>query len=288
MKKVFLILIVLPFLYSAQNQRFIYDYSFVKDTLNKNNVSKELMYLDISKEGSIYYSRDVFVADSTMMKQIEKQVPMKGNVSITSSFSSAKSGIVRDKVSKTYPKYAIYLESKLGRDLYKVKDERPIVWTISSEKMKIGDWDSQKATTTFAGRTWIVWFSTELPFQDGPYKFHGLPGLIVKMEDATKTHQFELKGVSKFEQNIAANPQLNGVQGHLLINQEQYRKLFWENRDNPLKDLKQMMTQGAIVNFKNSSGTDTSQSDLMRVMEKNAKDKATKDNNLIEIELLKR
>lgn len=204
------------------------------------------------------------------------------------SFSSAKSGIVRDKVSKTYPKYAIYLESKLGRDLYKVKDERPIVWTISSEKMKIGDWDSQKATTTFAGRTWIAWFSTELPFQDGPYKFHGLPGLIVKMEDATKTHQFELKGVSKFEQNIAANPQLNGVQGHLLINQEQYRKLFWENRDNPLKDLKQMMTQGAIVNFKNSSGTDTSQSDLMRVMEKNAKDKATKDNNLIEIELLKR
>jgi GLPGLI family protein len=28
--------------------------------------------------------------------------------------------------------------------------------------------------------------STDIPFQDGPYKFYGLPGLIVKIEDEEK------------------------------------------------------------------------------------------------------
>ena len=45
-----------------------------------------------------------------------------------------------------------------------------------------------KAVTEFAGRKWTAWFTEELPFQDGPYKFRGLPGLIVKLEDATQSH----------------------------------------------------------------------------------------------------
>jgi GLPGLI family protein len=36
-------------------------------------------------------------------------------------------------------------------------------------------------------------------FPDGPYKFSGLPGLIVKIEDADKNYSWELKGNKKIE-----------------------------------------------------------------------------------------
>ena len=45
------------------------------------------------------------------------------------------------------------------------------------------------------GRKWTAWFTTEIPIQDGPYKFRGLPGLIVKIEDETKSHCFALNGI---------------------------------------------------------------------------------------------
>lgn len=39
---------------------------------------------------------------------------------------------------------------------------------------------------------WTAWFTTELPISDGPYKFHGLPGLILKIYDKTNTYSFDI------------------------------------------------------------------------------------------------
>ena len=61
-------------------------------------------------------------------------------------------------------------------------------WKILPETKKIGEYETQKATASFGGRERIAWFSKDIPFQDGPYKFHGLPGLIVKAEDSTGSH----------------------------------------------------------------------------------------------------
>jgi GLPGLI family protein len=58
----------------------------------------------------------------------------------------------------------------------------------SSRKEKIGNWEAQKATTEFGGRKWTAWFCEEIPLSDGPYKFKGLPGLIVKISDADNSH----------------------------------------------------------------------------------------------------
>ncbi|RXM57797.1 GLPGLI family protein [Chryseobacterium sp. CH1] len=40
----------------------------------------------------------------------------------------------------------------------------------------IGKYKSQKAETNYGGRNWIAWFTTELPFADGPLYFNGLFG----------------------------------------------------------------------------------------------------------------
>ena len=56
----------------AQNQRFIYEYTFKPDTLNKQNVIKEIMNLDISKEGSNFYSALLLDKDSIFNAQLEQ------------------------------------------------------------------------------------------------------------------------------------------------------------------------------------------------------------------------
>ena len=42
----------------------------------------------------------------------------------------------------------------------------------------------------FGGRIWTAWFAPEIKTSDGPYKFLGLPGLILKLEDDKGDYRF--------------------------------------------------------------------------------------------------
>lgn len=49
-----------------------------------------------------------------------------------------------------------------------------------------------KATTQHGGRQYTAWYTTQIPISDGPYIFHGLPGLITKVTDAEALYLIEL------------------------------------------------------------------------------------------------
>ena len=38
------------------------------------------------------------------------------------------------------------------------------------------------------GRTYTAWYAHDIPIGDGPWKFHGLPGLILKVNDKAKDY----------------------------------------------------------------------------------------------------
>ena len=60
-------------------------------------------------------------------------------------------------------------------------------WTLLGEQRKIGSFNCQNASIEFRGRTFIAWFTTEIPTSFGPKKFKGLPGLILEIYDVDKT-----------------------------------------------------------------------------------------------------
>ena len=287
MKK-FTVLFLFAFgIFNAQNQRFSYEYQFVKDTLNKTEITKELMNLDIGKEGSNFYSRDVYVSDSTMNAYFEKQIQTTGSMNVDTKIMSQRKGSMRYNIFKSYPEFKISTKTRMGMDAYKVAEDRKMAWNILKEKQKIGEFNTQKASTEFAGRKWIAWFSTELPFQDGPYKFYGLPGLIVKLEDAAKTHQFELVGVSKFTNPTEKVSPFGQPNKEIEINQKQYKKMYLEERNDPAKTIKQALANGAILQFRDQNGNEISPAEMIKNKEKNAKANNAKDNNPIELDLLK-
>lgn len=65
-----------------------------------------------------------------------------------------------------------------------VKDYVPkINWKISKEMKKILDYNCTLATTTFRGRNYKVWFTTEIPLEIFPWKLSGLPGAVLAFEE---------------------------------------------------------------------------------------------------------
>lgn len=270
MKKLTIFLILFSALYFAQNQRFMYEYKFVMDSTNKEDVKNELMYLDAFKEGSHFYSRTVFESDSIMKADLEKQLKATGSINVR---SDMRKGDVRYSVTKTYPKYDVFMHTRLLSDQYKVAEDRKMNWKISSEKQKIGEWNAQKAETDFGGRHWIAWFSTDIPVQDGPYKFHGLPGIIVKLEDRTGTHRFELKGIKNSVQKV----EMPFSAKEIAINRKQYNRLVEDYENDPTKGYRQMQMGGMVMIMADGQSAD------MKKQEEIIKERLRKNNNKIEL-----
>ena len=84
-----------------------------------------------------------------------------------------------------------------GFDYYSLKITENFSWKVILENRKIGDFDCQRAELDYGGRKWIAWFTTDIPFQDGPYVFQGLPGLIVEIKDEKNNFLFSLNQVKK-------------------------------------------------------------------------------------------
>ncbi len=85
----------------------------------------------------------------------------------------------------------------IGEDEYSYEENLTFNWELSNESKVIKDYNCKKATVTYGGREWIAWYTTEIAIDAGPYKFNGLPGLIVKVTDSTNSFDFEIERVQE-------------------------------------------------------------------------------------------
>ena len=280
-KKVFVLLFLgmIVFL-SAQNQRFMYEYKFVSDSTNRDDVKTELMNLDTTPKGSKFYSYTSYKSDSLMRVDLEKQLKANGSINIK---TDQRKGVIRYTIAKNYTNGNIDFRTRIGMDAFRVAEERKMTWKILPDKQKIGNWETQKATTEYAGRKWTAWFCSDIPIQDGPYKFSGLPGFVVKLEDDTHSHLYNLIAIKNLG---ALEPEIYTFQisKEIPLKSAEYKKLLLEHRKDPAKGLRQIsMDNGVVLNMANSAENDK----FLKEREERLKEQIKKDNNLIEIDLLK-
>lgn len=74
-----------------------------------------------------------------------------------------------------------------------------MVWTLENEYKIFSGMKCQKATISKYGRKWIAYFSTNYPFPFGPYKFNGLPGLILEVHDSNNEFNFTAVEVKPYK-----------------------------------------------------------------------------------------
>lgn len=88
-------------------------------------------------------------------------------------------------------KQIISYESSKGKPMAISEVIPKLDWTLShTETKKINNYICNKATLDFRGRTYTAWYTKEIPSFFGPWKFSGLPGLILEVKDNTNTYHW--------------------------------------------------------------------------------------------------
>lgn len=85
--------------------------------------------------------------------------------------------------------------SALGARFKYEEELGTLPWKILEEMDTVLSYSCQKATLNFRGRDYVAWFTTDVPLSDGPWKFSGLPGLVLKVEDTNGLFSFKLIGL---------------------------------------------------------------------------------------------
>lgn len=107
-------------------------------------------------------------------------------------------------IYKGFPENKLSFSYKILSDKLRYEENlKQFNWEILSENKKIKGFNAQKATTSYAGRNYIAWFTSEIPIPDGPYKFNGLPGLILEISDTKNHYHYSLKSFEKLKNPVA-------------------------------------------------------------------------------------
>ena len=106
-------------------------------------------------------------------------------------------------IYKDYQKEIITVRDHVSSYPFIYEEElKPQDWIIMEDTTDILGYSCQKAKCTFRSRDWIAWFTPEIPISEGPYKFYGLPGLIMKLQDNESHYSFEINEFKKTNEPI--------------------------------------------------------------------------------------
>lgn len=84
-----------------------------------------------------------------------------------------------------------YFTDKLLRKKVLVKENPTFKWELENETKEILGYTCHSAVTTFKGRKYKVYYAPEIKLKEGPWKFHGLDGLILRAESEDGIYVFE-------------------------------------------------------------------------------------------------
>lgn len=149
-----------------------------------NQVSKNKNELVFTHDASFYQSK--------IDRKTEKDEKTK-TVSDDNKIVEININVGTDSIGNTY--YHNLKENKIicreaifknpGLKYYTYIDRTNINWQLLNEFKEISGYKCQKATATFRGRKYEAYFTSEIPLSYGPWKFGGLPGLILEIYDQT-------------------------------------------------------------------------------------------------------
>lgn len=171
-----------------------YRLTYHEDTTDFQRFGRERMILIIGNRISNFQSLKSYELDCICREQQEAGTLLDW----------LQSGSGRDYASRFgYSMYKNYPEGRIttldnilfGDNFVYDEDLNGFGWTILDDTVSIAQYPCQKAVCRFGGRTWEAWFTNDLPFSDGPYKFCGLPGLILNIADTQGHYKFEFVSI---------------------------------------------------------------------------------------------
>ena len=226
--------VITSFSINAQNSsnfKVIYRIDYVPE-VNVVVSKTEFALLEIYGEGSLFSTENLLKQDSIKALLRDNKVSVQevmNNRYPKTGFSSY--------VEKHYDEKSMKVLDKIVTNYYHYVQPNKLVWKIHSDTLIIQTLACQKATTTYEGRSYTAWYTTGIPIADGPYKFWGLPGLIVKIYDTEMQYVFTLQTFERKPLNKI--PTMPSKTSLLEVSFDKFKALKKEASENPDQVLKQ-------------------------------------------------
>ena len=178
-----------------------YELIFNEDSTNTEDSRHQDFHLLIGEKKSMFLGINKFKADSIseIMKGQQFASFQDAANSIMNSYPRGRFNYI---IYKNHPDDYITLTETfldMGPAIYQ-EAMNTFKWVIdNSFTDTYNDYSVKKATTSYGGRQWTAYFAPDIPINDGPYKFHGLPGLILKIHDSEMHYLFSAISFEKEE-----------------------------------------------------------------------------------------
>jgi GLPGLI family protein len=152
----------------------------------------------------------------------------------TSSLKKIDEG--KNVIYKNFNQHIMLSEENAFREKVIVQDSLNLLtWKISKETKYISKLKCQKAEAFFRGRNYTAWFSTDVPVSHGPWKLHGLPGLILEAYDDKKQVQFQFDALYLTSQPGIKIEPIIATENKKIVTFYTFKKLFQKNLENFVK-----------------------------------------------------
>jgi GLPGLI family protein len=163
------------------------------DPLKKKFHDKEnfedLLLLQVGKNISKCFSYKTFQKDSLI--EITPADQIMANL-------EKFNGGVTFNIYHNYPDGKLTYTDNILMDSFLYTEPEPeIDWTLQPETKEVIGYSCNRATCTFRGRNYEAWYTNEIPSSLGPWKFRGLPGLILSVKDDSGIISYEATGLRK-------------------------------------------------------------------------------------------
>ncbi|MEA5405470.1 GLPGLI family protein [Arcicella sp. DC2W] len=124
------------------------------------------------------YRNELIIGDSITLW---KDMPSEESTNVLD-----KAFFVKNHFNKT-----IYLSDFIFNKTFYVKDSlNNMKWELTNGTKIVLNQKCNAAITHFRGRKYIVYYAVNLPYSNGPWKFGGLPGLILEVKSDDDLYQF--------------------------------------------------------------------------------------------------
>ena len=187
----------------AQNIKLEYQVK-AKQSLTHPVFTEPFLLLIDNNNKSLFISKNKLISGKILKKYYDKKFEISKSSHVVATSATDPEMIEAKKYKNKY-KVIIEKDFKLHKFKYQqhafmsalqYHSELPkLKWLLKDSVKKILGYEVHKATLNYRGRHYTAWYAPAIAVSDGPYKFWGLPGLILEIYDDKDDYHFTATGL---------------------------------------------------------------------------------------------
>lgn len=155
----------------------------------KSNIVNKYLGTLITKDEYSYYKSEFLNTVKGETENEEGEIIIDNNKNIDLSYEIFTNTKTKELTENKF-------ENLFLKKHFSIYEDYPIFkWELQKGSKKILKYNCKKARITFRGRTYNVYYTEDIPISIGPWKFNGLPGLILSVEDEKGIYKWEASSI---------------------------------------------------------------------------------------------